>query len=125
MARKEILLDPKAEKLRDWTWFNNHHARRYVYGKPLDFWPDTGKWSFNGQYRLGGLYQFIMDAKRAEQGAIRPQPVKRRIVAQEYLDSLHADLQDAYWLLKEGGKASVRIFVAHLESKIQKCEVAA
>lgn len=54
-----------------WTELAPFHFRRMVDGKPLDWWPSTGKWLYEGVITKGGVDQFIAK-KEASDAQVRP-----------------------------------------------------
>jgi len=121
------------EQLDGWTKFTPYHWRRDHMGLRLDWWPTTGKWSYNGQVRMDDLKEFMFEQPRPVVKA----PVKP-VVTQQMIDAyllslkpkslsppctlqeLDADILDGEFLAQTSHKPSVQVFLAHLYRKRER-----
>lgn len=50
-----------AADVSTWTQLSPHHFRKMVDNKPLDWWPSTGKWSFDRIMRTDDRVKFMKE----------------------------------------------------------------
>lgn len=96
-------------------------------GLNLDWWPTSGKWSFNGIVRTDDLMAFLFEEPIEYKAKPKPPPPIIKIPGKPVclsppctLQELEEDIVDAEDIYIKGGKPTAAVFLAHLMRKRNK-----